>query len=139
MKVVFEDEYNIAKGKTVKPKRKSNAICILDVQRCIIQVDHAPAAETVSPSCFRNNVTINMCVCMYIHTHTYMHTHTQTHTHDFSSNDSGRQLCLLHIAFQNEELWQKLLDQGNIMSFCYKTNMTLAPCCPIVNIWLLLK
>lgn len=52
-KVVFDDKYHIEKGKHT---RKSNAICILERHRGIIQVDGAPTAEIVLCSHTRHHL-----------------------------------------------------------------------------------
>jgi hypothetical protein len=56
-KVTFEDKYGVGKGKRDKHIRKCNAVCILESQRFIIEVDSALAAKTVSCSCVHNHVT----------------------------------------------------------------------------------
>jgi hypothetical protein len=47
------------KVKTDKHSRKSNATCVLESQRCIVQVDDAPATKSVSGSHIRIHVAPN--------------------------------------------------------------------------------
>ena len=47
-KIVFEAINGVEKGKTEKHRGKSIAIFILEIQRCIFQVDGASTAKIVS-------------------------------------------------------------------------------------------
>jgi hypothetical protein len=46
----------LKKDKTDEHARKSNAFCILESQRCIIQFDSAPTTKTVSYSHIHKHV-----------------------------------------------------------------------------------